>query len=278
MNRTSGNGGAKTEKQSQSPKRQRNWADYTLIAVIAIVLAVALFFVGKLDGRTFGEDAEGSDPVNIFEKIYEFAGREPSVDEKKGDINSRIAARQKQGKESEKMKKPMVTIEMEGGGKIKIQLEPSIAPNTVNNFISLIESGFYDGLTFHRVIPEFMIQSGCPEGTGMGGPGYSIKGEFTTNGHRNDLKHERGIVSMARSSSPDSAGSQFFIMLGDASHLDQKYAAFGKVISGMDEVDRIVSASDGDPAANGKVRGRVQVMKKVTVETFGVTYDQPEKL
>ncbi|MFY9114649.1 MAG: peptidylprolyl isomerase [Dethiobacteria bacterium] len=176
------------------------------------------------------------------------------------------------------MKKPMVTIEMEGGGKIKIQLEPSIAPNTVNNFISLIESGFYDGLTFHRVIPEFMIQSGCPEGTGMGGPGYSIKGEFTTNGHRNDLKHERGIVSMARSSSPDSAGSQFFIMLGDASHLDQKYAAFGKVISGMDEVDRIVSASDGDPAANGKVRGRVQVMKKVTVETFGVTYDQPEKL
>ncbi len=131
----------------------------------------------------------------------------------------------------------MVTIEMEGGGKIKIQLEPSIAPNTVNNFISLIESGFYDGLTFHRVIPEFMIQSGCPEGTGMGGPGYSIKGEFTTNGHRNDLKHERGIVSMARSSSPDSAGSQFFIMLGDASHLDQNmphlarlYPAWTKLI------------------------------------------------
>ncbi|NLI70264.1 MAG: peptidylprolyl isomerase [Firmicutes bacterium] len=176
------------------------------------------------------------------------------------------------------MKRPVVTIEMKGGGKIKIQLEPEVAPNTVNNFISLVENGYYDGLTFHRVIPGFMIQGGCPEGTGTGGPGYSIKGEFTSNDHRNDLKHERGAVSMARSASPDSAGSQFFIVLETASHLDREYAAFGKVISGMEEVDRIVNASDGDPDENGKVRGQVQVMKKVTVETFGIAYDQPEKL
>lgn len=276
----SGNGRAgKTTRNNkkQNGGRQRNWADYTLIAVIIIVLVTALYFVVDLSGRTSGEDVKGAEPTNLFEKLTEFAGREPSDDGKSKDADSRISDRLEKEREKDKMKKPVVTIKMDGGDKIKIQLEPEVAPNTVNNFISLVESGYYDGLTFHRVIPGFMIQGGCPEGTGTGGPGYSIKGEFTSNGHRNDLKHERGVVSMARSNLPDSAGSQFFIVFETASHLDHDYAAFGKVISGMEEVDRIVDASNGDPDDNGKVRGKVQVMKKVTVETFGVAYDQPEK-
>ena len=134
---------------------------------------------------------------------------------------------------------PIVTFEMENGGIIKAELYPEIAPNSVNNFISLIKKGFYDGLIFHRVIPGFMIQGGCPEGTGMGGPGYSIKGEFSQNRFQNDLAHDRGVLSMARSMRPNSAGSQFFIMVDKAPHLDGSYAAFGKVIEGMDVVDRI---------------------------------------
>ena len=136
---------------------------------------------------------------------------------------------------------PIVTIEMEDGGVIKAELYPQTAPNTVNNFISLIQKGYYDGLIFHRVIPGFMIQGGCPDGTGMGGPGYSIKGEFTQNRFRNDLTHDRGVLSMARTMAPDSAGSQFFIMHKDAPHLDGQYAAFGKVVAGMDVVDKIAS-------------------------------------
>lgn len=267
-----------TKNKKQNGGRQRNWTDYTLIAVIIIVLVTALYFVGDLNESTVGEDDQGAEPTGVFEKLFEFAGRKPPDEKKSRDVGSRISDRLEKEREEDKMKRPVVTIEMKGGGKIKIQLEPEVAPNTVNNFISLVENGYYDGLTFHRVIPGFMIQGGCPEGTGTGGPGYSIKGEFTSNGHRNDLKHERGAVSMARSASPDSAGSQFFIVLETASHLDREYAAFGKVISGMEEVDRIVNASDGDPDENGKVRGQVQVMKKVTVETFGIAYDQPEKL
>ena len=136
---------------------------------------------------------------------------------------------------------PLVTIEMEDGGKMVAELYPDVAPNTVNNFISLVQSGFYNGLIFHRVIPGFMIQGGCPDGTGMGGPGYCIKGEFEANGIRNDLRHTRGVLSMARAQDMDSAGSQFFIMHKDAPHLDGQYAAFGKVVSGMDVVDRIAS-------------------------------------
>ena len=146
------------------------------------------------------------------------------------------------------MTNPIVTFEMENGDIIKAELYPEIAPNTVNNFISLINQGFYDGLIFHRVIKGFMIQGGDPKGTGMGGPGYGIKGEFTSNGFKNDLAHEAGVLSMARSMMPDSAGSQFFIMHKDSPHLDGDYAAFGKVIEGMDVVDRICLLYTSDAA------------------------------
>lgn len=169
---------------------------------------------------------------------------------------------------------PIVTIEMENGGVITAELYPEIAPNTVNNFISLINDGFYDGLIFHRVIPSFMIQGGCPLGEGFGGPGYGIKGEFVAAGFENDLQHERGVLSMARSASPDSAGSQFFIMHQDAPHLDGQYAAFGKVTDGMDVVDEIVST----PRNGADKPDTAQRMKKVTVDTKGVSYPEPEKV
>lgn len=168
---------------------------------------------------------------------------------------------------------PIVTIEMEDGGTIKAELYPEIAPNTVNNFISLINKGYYDGVIFHRVIPGFMIQGGDPKGTGMGGPGYSIKGEFTRNGFKNDLKHDRGVLSMARTMMPNSAGSQFFIMHKNSPHLDGQYASFGKVLEGMEVVDAIANTRRGP---NDKPL-TPQVMKKVTVETFGVEYPEPEK-
>lgn len=170
------------------------------------------------------------------------------------------------------MKNPIVTIEMKNGKFIKIELYPDIAPNTVNNFISLVERGFYDDTIFHRVIPGFMIQGGDPEGTGMGGPGYSIKGEFSSNNFKNDLRHEKGVISMARTMAPDSAGSQFFIMSNNAPHLDGQYAAFGKVIEGIEEVDQIVSQKrdyNDKPYED-------QIMKNVTVETFDKRYDEPE--
>ena len=169
---------------------------------------------------------------------------------------------------------PIVTIEMEDGGVMKAELYPDVAPNTVNNFISLVQKGYYDGLIFHRVIPGFMIQGGCPNGTGMGGPGYSIKGEFTGNGFQNNLVHDRGVLSMARTMAPDSAGSQFFVMVEKAPHLDGQYAAFGKVIEGMEVADAIVNAKRD---WNDKPR-QPQRMKKVTVDTFGVDYPEPEKV
>ena len=167
---------------------------------------------------------------------------------------------------------PVVTIEMENGGKMVAELYPEVAPNTVNNFISLAQSGFYNGLIFHRVIPGFMIQGGCPQGTGTGGPGYCIRGEFSANGVANDLKHDRGVLSMARAMSPNSAGSQFFIMVEQAPHLDGQYAAFGKVIEGMEVADAIVSV---DRNRSDKPY-EDQRMKSVTVETFGVDYPAPE--
>ena len=169
------------------------------------------------------------------------------------------------------MKNPIVTFEMENGGVIKAELYPEVAPNTVKNFVDLINRGFYDVLIFHRVIPGFMIQGGCPEGMGIGGPGYSIKGEFSRNGFKNDLKHTRGVLSMARAMSPDSAGSQFFIMVADAPHLDGQYASFGKVIEGMDVADKIVATKTD---YNDKPY-EDQVMKKVTVDTFGEKFDEP---
>ena len=155
---------------------------------------------------------------------------------------------------------PIVTIEMEDGGIMKAELYPEVAPNTVNNFISLIQKGYYDGLIFHRVIPGFMIQGGCPDGTGMGGPGHTIKGEFLSNGVENTLRHTRGVLSMARANNPDSAGSQFFIMHADAPHLDGQYAAFGKVVEGMEAVDEI-AAVPTDYSDRPRV---VQRMAKVT--------------
>ena len=169
---------------------------------------------------------------------------------------------------------PIVTFTMENGDVIKAELYPETAPNTVNNFISLINRNFYDGLIFHRVIRGFMIQGCDPEGSGMGGPGYGIKGEFAQNGVSNDLKHTEGVLSMARSMHPDSAGSQFFIMHQTSPHLDGAYAAFGKVIEGMDAVNRIA-----ETATDYSDRPREdQVMKSVTVECFGVEYPEPEKM
>ncbi len=169
---------------------------------------------------------------------------------------------------------PIVTFVMESGDTFKAELYPDVAPQSVNNFISLISKGFYDGLIFHRVIPGFMIQGGDPEGTGMGGPGYSIKGEFASNGFKNDLKHTKGVLSMARSMMPDSAGSQFFIMHETSPHLDGEYAAFGKIIEGQEAVDAI-AVTDTDYSDRPRTP---QVMKTVTVETFGVDYPEPEKM
>ena len=171
-------------------------------------------------------------------------------------------------------KNPTVTIEMEQGGEIVIELDPTNAPNTVKNFIALASSGFYDGLTFHRVIPGFMVQGGCPEGFGTGDPGYRIKGEFEANKHENKLKHKRGVISMARAQPNDSAGCQFFIMDKPSSHLDGQYAAFGEVKQGLDVIDRIVSVAT-DP--NDKPLEK-QTIKRITVETYGVEYEPPEKL
>lgn len=171
------------------------------------------------------------------------------------------------------MKNPIVTIKT-NKATIKIELYPEVAPNTVNNFISLVKKEFYDGTVFHRVIPGFMIQGGDPQGTGMGGPGYSIQGEFSGNHFSNNLKHTKGVLSMARSMSPNSAGSQFFLMVDDAPHLDGQYAAFGKVIEGIEEADRIVSVRrdyNDRPLDD-------EVMQTVTVDTFGEEYGEPEKI
>lgn len=172
------------------------------------------------------------------------------------------------------MANPIVTFTMENDDVMKAELYPEIAPTSVNNFVNLVQKGFYDGLIFHRVIAGFMIQGGDPEGTGMGGPGYSIKGEFASNGFKNDLKHTRGVLSMARSMRPDSAGSQFFIMHQNAPHLDGDYAAFGKLIEGEDVLDKIAGV---DTDYSDRPR-KPQVMKTVTVETFGEEYPEPEKL
>ena len=168
---------------------------------------------------------------------------------------------------------PIVTIEMENGDIMKAELYPEIAPNTVNNFISLVKQGYYDGIIFHRVIRGFMIQGGDPQGTGVGGPGYSIKGEFSGNGFKNDLKHTPGVLSMARTMMPDTAGSQFFIVHETSPHLDGQYAGFGKVIEGLDVVNKIAAVATDymDKPLEP------QVMKKVTVDTFGVDYPEPEK-
>ena len=172
------------------------------------------------------------------------------------------------------MANPIVTFTMENGDVMKAELYPEIAPNTVNNFISLVKKGYYDGLIFHRVIAGFMIQGGCPNGNGMGGPGYSIKGEFSQNGFKNTLKHTEGVLSMARSMMPNSAGSQFFIMHQNSPHLDGQYAAFGKVTEGLDVVDKIAQVG-----TDWQDRPMVpQIIESMTVDTFGTEYPEPEKM
>ena len=171
------------------------------------------------------------------------------------------------------MANPIITITMENGDVMKAELYPEIAPNTVNNFLSLVGKGFYDGLIFHRVIKGFMIQGGCPDGTGMGGPGYSIRGEFAHNGFKNDLKHTEGVLSMARAMHPDSAGSQFFIMHKNSPHLDGEYAAFGKITEGLDIVNKIAETAT-DWSDRPKTPQRIA---SITAETFGVEYPEPEK-
>ena len=172
------------------------------------------------------------------------------------------------------MANPIVTIEMQDGGKITCELYPDIAPQSVYNFISLANAGFYNGLIFHRVIPGFMIQGGCPNGNGMGGPGYCIKGEFEANGFHNDLRHTRGVLSMARAMHPDSAGSQFFIMVGEAGYLDGEYAAFGRLLEGMSAAQDISRV----PRSMGNDRPKVQqVIRTIRVDTQGVDYPAPEK-
>jgi len=191
-----------------------------------------------------------------------------------GGCGNKVGSATKATEKGANDKNPMVTIVMEDNSIIKIELYPEIAPNTVRNFVSLVQSGFYNGLIFHRVIPGFMVQGGDPEGTGTGGPGYEISGEFSGNGFKNALKHERGVISMARSSEPNTGGSQFFIMVKDRSDLDGQYATFGKVTEGMAAVDKIVSVKTGD---NDKPI-KDQKMKKVTVDTFGVKYGEVEKV
>lgn len=171
-------------------------------------------------------------------------------------------------------KKPTATIEMENGGKMVIELDPNNAPNTVNNFITLADAGFYNGLIFHRVIPGFMIQGGCPEGFGTGDPGYKIKGEFKANGFDNKIKHKRGVISMARAQHNDSAGCQFFIMVKAAPHLDGQYAAFGQVIEGIDVADAIVS-TPADPRDKPIEDQRI---KTITIDKQGIEYGEPEKI
>ncbi len=196
-----------------------------------------------------------------------------------GTGNGKEEAKEGAGENTEKQtdyaasvkEKPIVTITMENDEKMVLELDPAVAPNTVANFISLVEDGFYDGLTFHRVIPGFMIQGGDPDGNGSGGPGYTIEGEFSANGFENQMKHERGVISMARTSDPNSAGSQFFIMVEESTSLDGDYAAFGKVIEGMETADAIVSVERGN-ADKPKVD---QTMKKVEVDTKGFNYPKP---
>ncbi|RUT30578.1 peptidylprolyl isomerase [Paenibacillus zeisoli] len=226
-----------------------------------ILIVMLMVFVLVLSACGAKKEAEGTQT-----QAGPAAPAETSKDTAAESLQNKIA--------NEGSKNPVVTIEMDSGKTIKVELYPKVAPNTVNNFISLVKKGFYDGTIFHRVIPGFMIQGGDPEGTGAGGPGYNIKGEFTQNNFQNDLKHTRGVISMARTQMPDTAGSQFFIMAADYPSLDGLYASFGKVTEGMEVVDEIVNQPrDANDAPNTK-----QVMKKVTVDTFGVDYKEPETL
>lgn len=228
---------------------------------ITVLLLLVVLLSACSDKTLQTQDASNETPVS--EETNRSGEGENNIEEKE---NFDMA---------ENEKNPVVTIKMESGNEIKIELYPEIAPNTVNNFISLVKSGFYNGLIFHRVIPGFMIQGGCPQGSGIGGPGYTIKGEFTRNNFVNDLKHDKGVISMARAQHPDSAGSQFFIMVQKSPHLDGQYTGFGKVIEGIEEADRIVGV---DRNRGNDKPTEPQIMSEVTVELFGVDYPEPKKI
>ncbi|MEX2355633.1 MAG: peptidylprolyl isomerase [Thermaerobacterales bacterium] len=233
-----------------------------LVVFLIVLIPVAIF---AWTNSKAGDSGSTGDAVD--------SQQAPAADDLQPAAEPEPAPQQDRGSDETEMQNPVVTIRMESGAEIMIELFPGTAPNTVNNFLSLARSGFYDGTIFHRVIPGFMIQGGDPEGTGGGGPGYSIAGEFSANGFPNDLKHVPGTVSMARTQIPDSAGSQFFIVVADAPHLDGQYAAFGRVTAGMEEVNRIVSVPRG--AADRP--NEPQRMAEVTVEEFGIEYPDPRK-
>jgi peptidyl-prolyl cis-trans isomerase B (cyclophilin B) len=241
---------------------------FTVFMILSLVLLVAAG-CGKRDnaGQIGSEASPGAtSPTSAA------TGTTPSP-----DASSAVSAPASEETVPRSETNPVVTIEMDTGKTITIELYPDVAPNTVNNFISLTRKGFYDGLIFHRVIPGFMIQGGDPEGTGAGGPGYAIRGEFAANGFRNDLQHTRGVISMARKSQPlDSAGSQFFIMVADAPHLDGQYAAFGKVLTGMETVDEIVGQQIDPADPNGTRPAQPMAIRKMSVDTKGIDYAEPE--
>ncbi len=247
--------GAAGKTAKINPKR---FGPVLVIVLLVIAVVVVLLVIGVRDDQQ--EEASGAEEA--AENAME-AGDADSALEAVEASNDTAAAN------------PVAVIEMEEGGIIRVELDPQVAPNTVKNFIYLAEQGFYDGLIFHRVIDDFMIQGGCPQGTGTSGPGYSIKGEFTANEFENPLSHERGVISMARSNPFDSAGSQFFITVAPSLFLDGQYASFGLVIEGMEVVDRIASV-ERDPA-NDRPR-QDQRIKTITIETYGVKYEPPEKI
>ena len=235
---------------------------FAIGAVIVMCIIFAFIFIQQIGRQAPDEFA--------FLTSEEEAALQNNIDNDNPQIEENLATNER----SSDMSLPIVTITMEGGGVIKLELYPEIAPNTVNNFIYLANSGFYNGLIFHRVIPGFMIQGGCPDGSGMGNPGYSIRGEFGNNNFPNSIRHERGVISMARAQPFDSAGSQFFIMHADAFFLDNDYASFGRVLEGIEIVDQIAGTQTGPmdrPVSE-------QVIKEITVETFGVEFPEPEKL
>ena len=242
---------------------KRFFAVLTAALLLLAAIGCAKTYANSLTGKTGEEPAvPGTDTTSAAEET-DLQQTEPQKTEETN-----------QSKENTTMQNPIATITMQDGGVMKLELYPDVAPNTVKNFISLANSGFYDGLTFHRIIAGFMIQGGDPNGTGSGGPGYSIKGEFTSNGFKNDLKHKRGVISMARTMVPDSAGSQFFIMHADYPYLDGEYAAFGMLLEGFDVLDAIATVqTNRNDAPLTPV-----VIDTIRVDTFGVDYGEPEKI
>ena len=242
---------------------KRFFAILTAALLLLAAIGCAKTYANSLTGKTGEESAAAGTDTTSAAGETEPQQTEPQKTEETN-----------QSKENSTMQNPIATITMQDGGVMKLELYPDVAPNTVKNFIALANAGFYDGLTFHRIIAGFMIQGGDPNGTGSGGPGYSIKGEFTSNGFKNDLKHKRGVISMARTMIPDSAGSQFFIMHADYPYLDGEYAAFGMLLEGFDVLDAIATVqTNRNDAPLTPV-----VIDTIRVDTFGVDYGEPEKI